>query len=776
MHLAANVATILLASGILSSSSQQRALHFAMATHHEVSLSEHSINTPYNDAPSSLRRRRGPVRRRRILQELHTMKNKHEEHSISHSDEQRRKLHAVGVIHEHDDDEQGTTTTNNNVDERWDDYQPFTSTSDVTNFLQSTAMKISEQNQDQEEDVVIRPEYINITDTSLFDTNQIINNPLQSNRNEILTNTSQQQKPKSQMIPTMSPAPSSPTISPVPTPSTPSTEPGIIIHDGPHFSDEDTYNYNDNDDPPSGHGYYGSRDENGNYIREETDFKEFIAFVGWYAFLIICCLLPTFCAYYRRRRNARALRENLTNIQTRLAEIERRRNENDTTTHLELEGENRDRDWEYLESLFGSSSPSNTTNTNNSEEEEESRRRIMSDIMGSVGIRVLDLMERDVRRRKEKGRKVVGALKQTSLLVKECHLVDNSMKNKKKEEGETTAHDNNGDDNIVLATGELNDSIVVEEGDIELGNMNCNRSSNEDKPVNGLKRESEDEGIPQESEHNDLTSNMVNDVLTSTADLKKQTTSIEDSDKTDGSDNVMPTPSAPLLPPLTTKSETNKNNDDSQAITTTAVDDDTTAIAAPQSVDAAILAITPSPSPPRDNPMSSLYQVDDPYVDDDDDEGNAVLCIPCANNNISDESSKTIVTITQPRCVPATCIICLLQYEPGTYVTWSSNKECTHAFHRDCILMWLLKKDEPYLCPCCRREFVLESMLNNDDNNEEERGGGGGTDSSGGGADVIVLEHNLRQSVQQRDDNGQLADTTVATPAWNSLSNAARPL
>lgn len=39
---------------------------------------------------------------------------------------------------------------------------------------------------------------------------------------------------------------------------------------------------------------------------------------------------------------------------------------------------------------------------------------------------------------------------------------------------------------------------------------------------------------------------------------------------------------------------------------------------------------------------------------------------------------------------------------------------------------------------------------------------------------MIVLEHNFREPVQQTD-NMPSADTTVA-PAWNSLSNAARPL
>ena len=217
---------------------------------------------------------------------------------------------------------------------------------------------------------------------------------------------------------------------------------------------------------------------------------------------------------------------------------------------LELEGENRDRDWEYLESLFGS----NGTATNAERSEEESRRRIMADIMGSVGIRVLDLMERDVRRRKEKGRKMVGALKQTSLLVKECHLVDKT--NKK-----------GGASSYVI--GGLNDINI--EGDIELGNMNCNINNADmnNKPTTiGLERERNEDGkeIQIESEHIDSTSN-TNDVpTTATADLDKQSTT-ENSDKADYSDvDTMPTPSAP---PLTTNyDKTNNNNNSQQAIIT----------------------------------------------------------------------------------------------------------------------------------------------------------------------------------------------------------------
>lgn len=140
----------------------------------------------------------------------------------------------------------------------------------------------------------------------------------------------------------------------------------------------------------------------------------------------------------------------------------------------------------------------------------------------------------------------------------------------------------------------------------------------------------------------------------------------------------------------------------------------------------------------------SFYQVDDPYEDsDNDDDKYIALCIPCTDDSATIPTGSTAVTVstdapqspppttnqtTNTRQVSPSCIICLNQFAPNTYVCWSSNKECKHVFHRDCILLWLLKKlnkDNSQeregggaLCPCCRQEFVLESVLNGD--TEEE--------------------------------------------------------
>jgi hypothetical protein len=58
------------------------------------------------------------------------------------------------------------------------------------------------------------------------------------------------------------------------------------------------------------------------------------------------------------------------------------------------------------------------------------------------------------------------------------------------------------------------------------------------------------------------------------------------------------------------------------------------------------------------------------------------------------------------RSIPAVCTICLCPYENGEHVSWSPDRKCQHAFHKDCIIAWLAKKDEPK-CPICRQDFCV---------------------------------------------------------------------
>jgi len=56
------------------------------------------------------------------------------------------------------------------------------------------------------------------------------------------------------------------------------------------------------------------------------------------------------------------------------------------------------------------------------------------------------------------------------------------------------------------------------------------------------------------------------------------------------------------------------------------------------------------------------------------------------------------------RIVPGVCAICLCEYEPDDEISWSPEPLCQHAFHKDCIISWLAKKDEAK-CPVCRQDF-----------------------------------------------------------------------
>jgi hypothetical protein len=49
------------------------------------------------------------------------------------------------------------------------------------------------------------------------------------------------------------------------------------------------------------------------------------------------------------------------------------------------------------------------------------------------------------------------------------------------------------------------------------------------------------------------------------------------------------------------------------------------------------------------------------------------------------------------------CDICLLEYEVGDAVAWSPNLDCSHSYHKDCVLDWLVRKPT---CPNCRHDYL----------------------------------------------------------------------
>lgn len=86
--------------------------------------------------------------------------------------------------------------------------------------------------------------------------------------------------------------------------------------------------------------------------------------------------------------------------------------------------------------------------------------------------------------------------------------------------------------------------------------------------------------------------------------------------------------------------------------------------------------------------------------DDDDDDDAAKKTTTTTTTSRKEE--------TNTRLVSGLCAICLCNYQVGSDIVWSSNAACEHCFHEHCIERWLIRQRDGPLCPCCRREFVVD--------------------------------------------------------------------
>ncbi|KAK1743819.1 hypothetical protein QTG54_005416 [Skeletonema marinoi] len=105
----------------------------------------------------------------------------------------------------------------------------------------------------------------------------------------------------------------------------------------------------------------------------------------------------------------------------------------------------------------------------------------------------------------------------------------------------------------------------------------------------------------------------------------------------------------------------------------------------------------------------------------------------CASNtndkpdkSLPNQQQMEVVKKVENRSAAINCAICLSEYEKCDRVCWSSNTECSHVFHEDCILQWLISSGEKksmnqyfftnptdekllekVICPCCLQDFIF---------------------------------------------------------------------
>lgn len=109
-----------------------------------------------------------------------------------------------------------------------------------------------------------------------------------------------------------------------------------------------------------------------------------------------------------------------------------------------------------------------------------------------------------------------------------------------------------------------------------------------------------------------------------------------------------------------------------------------------------------------------MGQAQEPVDPDDEStskhvEGGQILLLSTNQTN-QKESEDGEKKVDAEREYAGTCAICLEPYMVGDLIVWSSNPDCPHVFHRECLLSYLCKvKGNRTPCPCCRREGYCEN-------------------------------------------------------------------
>jgi hypothetical protein len=138
------------------------------------------------------------------------------------------------------------------------------------------------------------------------------------------------------------------------------------------------------------------------------------------------------------------------------------------------------------------------------------------------------------------------------------------------------------------------------------------------------------------------------------------------------------------------------------------------------------------------------------------------------------------------RQVSGLCPICLCTFQVGSDIVWSSNSACEHVFHAACIEKWLMKQREGPLCPCCRRDFIVDpydmeevgdvyyiDVGNNADSHDDDADGANNNLNSIIYNEIIEAINNVESNFSHMDTNNNNNEIATAT-AMNTITDSSQ--
>jgi hypothetical protein len=149
------------------------------------------------------------------------------------------------------------------------------------------------------------------------------------------------------------------------------------------------------------------------------------------------------------------------------------------------------------------------------------------------------------------------------------------------------------------------------------------------------------------------------------------------------------------------------------------------------------------------------------------------ITAPISEDNTSTQNNnqdEDVISCLSHHCheqEESTCVICLEAFHVGEHVSWSHvSVKCSHVFHKDCILLWLVdrKNDD---CPSCRSIIVKEILPSSspssghDDDNDDQKDPIDDNDDAEEGSSMFVIMHGLVSRAARRASYSLIGQQTV---------------